>query len=104
MLDVLLKKGMPAAEKKRILQEDFSIILSTNMEREVSQMCDLGIGLWKEAWDEAWDEAKYEDVCNMMEATGWDLEKCMDILKVPEKKKNIYSMKAVTQKKELVLN
>lgn len=67
-------------------------------------MCDLGIGLWKEAWDEAWDEAKYEDVCNMMEATGWDLEKCMDILKVPEKKKNIYSMKAVTQKKELVLN
>ena len=100
MLDVLLKKGMPAAEKKRILQEEFSIIISSNMEREVSQMCDLGIGLWKEAWD----EAKYEDVCNMMEATGWDMEKCMDILKVPEKKKNIYSMKAVTQKKEPVLN
>lgn len=63
-------------------------------------MCDLGIGLWKEAWD----EAKYEDVCNMMEATGWDMERCMDILKIPEKKKNIYSMKAVTQKMELVLN
>ncbi len=99
MLGVLLKEDMPAAEKKRILQEEFSIILSTSMEREVSQMCDLGIGLWKEAWD----EAKYEDVCNLMEVTGWDMEKCMDILKIPEEKKDFFGMKAVNGKKELVL-
>ena len=87
-------------EKKRILQNDFGIRMTKKLEREVSQMCDLGIGLWNEAWD----EAKYEDVCNLMEVTGWNMEKCMDILKIPEEKKDFFGMKAVTEKRGLVLS
>ena len=49
--------------------------MTSKLESEVGNVCNLSQGIV--------DEVKIEDIKNMMEATGWDVDKCMDILKVP---------------------
>ena len=45
LLEVLLSSERDADEKKRILQDDFSIEMTKTLEREVSTMCNLSKGV-----------------------------------------------------------
>ena len=48
MLDTLLGK-MEAKAKKQKLQEDFQLRMTMEIDQEVSDMCNLSLGLWEEA-------------------------------------------------------
>ena len=82
MLDVLLSEETGPDEKKRTLQEEFGIAMTKKLEGDVMLMCDLSKGVY--------DRATVEHLKNMMESTGWDLEKCMEVLKIPESRKALY--------------
>ena len=82
MLDVLLSEETGPDEKKRTLQEEFGIAMTKKLEGDVMRMCDLSKGVY--------DRATVEHLKNMMESTGWDLEKCMEVLKIPESRKALY--------------
>ncbi len=48
MLDILLSK-MDVKSKKQKLQEDFQLPMTVEIDQEVSDMCNLSLGLWEEA-------------------------------------------------------
>lgn len=75
MLSVLLSRDIIPETKKEILQNEFGINMTSKIESEVADVCNLSQGLV--------DEVKIEDIKNLMESTGWDIDKCMDVLKVP---------------------
>ena len=86
MLDVLLSEETKPAEKKRTLQEEFGIAMTKKLEGDVEAMCNLSEGVYERAVD----KITVEYLKNITENTGWDLEKCMDVLKIPESKKSSY--------------
>ena len=73
---------------------EFGIPMTDNLEREVEKMCNLSQGVYDKGYDKGYikgyDLALAEAVRNLMESTGWDIEKCMDSLKIPDDKKMIY--------------
>ena len=48
MLDTLLSK-MDVKAKKQKLQEEFQLPMTVEIDQEVSDMCNLSLGLWEEA-------------------------------------------------------
>lgn len=56
--------------------------MTEELEREVDKMCNLSQGVY--------DRAIADAIKNLMETTEWDIEKCMDSLKIPDDKKMIY--------------
>ena len=50
-------------------------------------MCNLSQGVYDKGYIKGYDLALAEAVGNLMESTGWDIEKCMDSLKIPNDKK-----------------
>lgn len=82
MLDILLSSEKKPEEKKQILQDEFDIVMTKSMEREVSDMCNLSKGVY--------DRAILDALRNLMDSTGWTLDKCMEVLKVPESQQVIY--------------
>lgn len=105
MLEVLLSKERTPSEKKRILQEEFDIVLTKEMKEEVKEMCNLSQGVyndgWNKGWDSGWNDGKNEGkeeailsaLGNLKKSTGWSIEKCMEILEVPQEQKEIYMAK-----------
>ena len=75
MLSILLSRDIIPKVKKEILQNEFGIPMTKNLESGVADVCNLSQGIV--------DETTIEHLKNMMETTGWDVDKCMDILKVP---------------------
>lgn len=51
-LDVLLSSSRAAAEKKKILEEEFGVAMSEELEREVLIMCNLSQGVKAECREE----------------------------------------------------
>ena len=75
MLSVLLSRDITPNIKKEALQNEFGIPMTSNLESEVGNVCNLSQGIV--------DDVTIEYIKNMMENTGWDVDKCMDVLKVP---------------------
>ena len=53
-------------------------------------MCNLSQGVYDRGYDKGYDIALVYAIKNLMETTEWDIEKCMDSLKIPDGKKMIY--------------
>ena len=86
MLSVLLSDSIEPKNKKETLQAEFGIPMTEELEREVDRMCNLSQGVY----DKGYDKAVADSIKNLMETTEWDIEKCMDSLKIPDDKKMIY--------------
>lgn len=82
MLDVLLSGDTAPDEKKRTLREEFGIAMTKKLEGDVQSMCNLSKGVY--------DRAVVENIKNLMESTGWDIDRCMDMLQIPESRKSLY--------------
>ena len=86
MLDVLLSGRIEPAEKKKTLQEEFGIAMTKKLEGDVRRMCNLSQGVY----DEATDKALVTTIKNLLESTDWDIEQCMDNMKIPAEKRETY--------------
>ena len=120
MLSTLLSKSINSNDKKKILSEEFKIELTKEMEGSVSDMCNLGQGIYDDGYNEGYgsgygtgydsgygsgygtgydsghDESIIKNINNLMKNTGWDIEKCMDALGIDEDEREKY--------KELIMN
>ena len=86
MLEVLLSSNREANEKKKILQNDFSIEMTKTLEREVSIMCNLSKGVEEKGIE----KGILFSIRNLMETMGWSVEEAMKGLKIPEEEKGKY--------------
>ena len=86
MLDVLLSNETSEAEKRKILQEDYNILMTQAMEREVSVMCNLSKGVREMGRA----DGILSSLKNLMETMGLTIEQAMAALKVPEDERQKY--------------
>lgn len=82
MLDVLLSQDTDPTEKKKTLQEESGIAMTKKLEGDVEVMCNLSKGVY--------DRAVVEDIKKLMRNKGWDIEECMDVLEIPDEKRDAY--------------
>ena len=82
LLEVLLSSERKAEEKKRILQEDFAIKMTQELEREVSEMCNLSDGIEQKTLLSA--------IRKLMNSMGWTIEQALDALQIPKEERNSY--------------
>ena len=80
LLDVLLSSERKPDEKKRILQDDFNIKMTRELESEVLLMCNLSKGIEEKGIK----EGILSSIQNLMESMGWSAEQAMAALKIPE--------------------
>ena len=108
MLSTLLSKTISTEDKKKTLSEEFNIPMTKEMEGGVRSMCNLSQGVYDDGFNDGYDsgydsghdESSIEGIKNLMNGTEWDIDKCMDILKISndkrEKYKNIILNESVT--------
>lgn len=86
LLDVLLSAKKKPDEKKKILQEDFKIKMTRELESEVLLMCNLSKGIEEKGIK----EGILSSIQNLMESMGWSAEQAMEALKIPESEQMQY--------------
>ena len=94
LLEVLLSTERSTEEKKKILQEDFAIKMTQELEREVSEMCNLSDGVEQKgiAKGRAYGIAEgiATSIRKLTESMGWTIEQAMDALQIPTEERNGY--------------
>lgn len=84
LLDVLFSTESSSIQKKQILQDEFQINMTKNMKSEVEDMCNLSQGI-EERGIAIGEErgiviGKMETLKNLMNSTGWDMKKVMEMM------------------------
>lgn len=95
LLEVLLSSEREAEEKKRILQEEFSIEMNTTLESEVTLMCNLSKGVREEGTQQGIQQGRremlMESIVNLMGAMKLTGEQAMAALGIPEADREWYA-------------
>lgn len=86
LLEVLLSSERSTKVKKKILQEDFGIKMTQELESEVSEMCNLSEGVEQKGIA----KGIITSIRNLMESMGWSIEQAMDALQIPMEERNDY--------------
>ena len=88
LLDVLLSNDIDVPEKQQVLENDFNIPMTRELERGVNDMCNLGVAIEREGIAKGRAEGITEwaisDLKILMRNTGWSLERAMTTLSVPQ--------------------
>lgn len=87
LLDVLLSSVKEPEEKKKILQDDFGIKMTRELESEVSELCNLSKGIEENGMK----KGILVSIQNLMESMGWTAEQAMKALKIPETEQAVYA-------------
>ena len=87
------QKRAALAEKKQILQDEFHIPMTQEMDREVSFMCNLSQGVWNEGRESGFEDGIVSSIQNLMLNTSWSIEKALSTLGVPRDKWEHYTAK-----------
>lgn len=101
MLRIIFKEKAPALEKKQQLEEEYGIHLTEDETKELKKMCNLSEGVYNDGFNNGFDNGvnvgtlnrAKEDLQNLIESTGWSLEKAMEMLCIPLEKKDYYEKK-----------
>ena len=95
LLEVLFSPKRAAAEKKHILEKEFSVKMIEEMENEVNEMCNLSKGIEEIGIQKGIQRGQQEGILNslknLMETMNLAMENAMDALKIPEKDRAIYA-------------
>ena len=91
LLEVLLSTERSTEEKKKILQEDFDIEMTQELEREVSEMCNLSEGVEQKGIAKGIAKGITASIRNLMESMGWSIEQAMDALQIPTEERQTYA-------------
>lgn len=86
LLEVLLSSEREAADKKRILQEEFKIEMTKDLESEVSLMCNLSKGVEEKGIL----KGVLSSIQNLMRTMGWSEDEAMKALDIPESDRKQY--------------
>lgn len=87
LLDVLLSSVKEPEEKKKVLQDDFGIKMTRELESEVSELCNLSKGIEENGMK----KGILVSIQNLMESMGWTAEQAMKALKIPEAEQAVYA-------------
>ena len=72
------------------IQEEFNIKMMQELEREVSEMCNLSEGVEQKGIAKGIAKGITASIRNLMESMGWSIEQAMDALQIPTEERNAY--------------
>ena len=72
------------------IQEEFGIKMTQELEREVSEMCNLSEGVEQKGIAKGIAKGITASIRNLMESMGWSIEQAMDALQIPTEERNGY--------------
>ncbi|MCD8222611.1 MAG: hypothetical protein LUD07_10625 [Clostridiales bacterium] len=84
LLDVLLSDETDQKEKRRVLEEDFNIPMTGEIEGRVNTMCNLSDGVFRRGVEQGAEKKQIENISNLMDSMKLTLEQAMTALKIPE--------------------
>ena len=102
LLNVLLSSECGAEEKKRILEEEFAIKVSKQMEEEVAQMCNLSQGIVEKGIAQGIEKgmaqgvekgafnATLDSLRRLIANAGMSAEQAMNVLEIPASERKRY--------------
>ena len=98
LLEVLLSSERSTKEKREILQEEFNIKMTQELEREVSEMCNLSERVEQKGIEKGIAKGRTYGIVegiatsirNLMESMGWSIEQAMDALQISTEERNGY--------------
>ena len=97
LLSVLLSPTTASEEKKQILQDEFHIPMTQEMDREVSFMCNLSQGVWASGIEEGIKQSTVSHIQSFMRNMNLPIEKVLSAMDVPRDEWEQYTAKIVTQ-------
>ena len=98
LLSALLSSQTDAVQTKRIMQDEFGIPMTEEMERTVTEMCNLSEGVENRGIEKgmakgmAKGEAKgvLDSLHNLMDSMNWTIEQAMSALKISDEERQKY--------------
>ena len=93
LLSVLLSSKTAPAEKKQILQDEFHIPMTQTMDREVSLMCNLSEGVWRDGEARGIEKGILASLQNLMASMNLTIDEAMNALRIPEADRQTYLSK-----------
>ena len=87
LLDTLLSSEKKPEVKKQILQEEFDIVMTAEIENEVISMCNLSDGIEQKGIE----KNTIQSIQNLMKNLKLSIEQAMTALEVPEVKRKKYA-------------
>ena len=87
LLSTLLSTTESVEKRKEILEGEFNISMTREIEEEVSEMCNLGLAVEKKGID----NTSVLHIKNLMETMKWSAQQAMDALKIPKAEQDKYA-------------
>ena len=94
LLSTLLSTKETVEKRKQILENEFHIPMTKELEEEVLEMCNLGMAVELSATERTW----LESIKNLMETLHLTAQQAMDALKIPQKDQARYAAKLEASK------
>lgn len=98
LLNVLFSFKLTATEKKAILENQFNIKITEEFRKEITDMCNLSVGIREEGIlkginqgkKEGKADGKTEAIASIMQNTGLSIENVMTMMSIPESEYGYY--------------
>lgn len=94
LLSALLSTTESVERRKEILEGDFHIPMTREIEEEVLEMCNLGSAVEKQGIkqgvQQGAESSLLQSIRNLMDSTKWSAQQAMDALKVPKSEQEKY--------------
>ncbi|MBQ7916268.1 MAG: hypothetical protein IJ315_05725 [Firmicutes bacterium] len=90
MLEVLLSKERSLESRKEILEQEFMIPMNSQMKEGLEEMCNYSTGVYLDGHTKGSQGARVESILNVMSSLSCDIQKAMDILKIPVEEQETY--------------
>lgn len=83
MLEILLKGGSSAKQRKGILESHYGIEMTEQIEEEVGHMCNLSQGVLERGMEKGLFQGAIARLKKAMEKNGWTLEQAVSFFDLP---------------------
>ena len=93
LLSTLLSTTETVAKRKRILENEFNIPMTREIEEEVSEMCNLGMAVEAMGIEKGVEKTMLASIRSLMETLKLSSKQAMDALKIPEADQKKYEEK-----------
>ena len=93
MLSILLSAEMEVEDKKRRLHDEFDLAMTKEMEKEMISMCDYGQMVARKNLEKGVVEGLVSAIKKMIANADMTPEQAMNVLDIPENKRDMYKAK-----------
>jgi hypothetical protein len=93
LLETLLVSEKNAEQKLNILKTEYEIKVTKELEKEVSQMCNISKGVEEKGIQKGIQKGLLQAIKNLMENADWSIEQAMKMLGISEEEQPLYREK-----------